>query len=172
MGAGRGGGDKRQTDEQDRWGCDSIKNYFSFGGGAPAEFRIPALPHCQAGRAPRAPRVTAKWWRWSAVAEHRLALFKESRHPLDRVRGLRGEGVEVGFDREAFLQRDCQTAMNGVAGETQGGQAVAGHLAREALAGIEQIAVDEAVDEADPLGLFGLDGASGQDHLERARLAD
>jgi hypothetical protein len=38
MGAGRGGGDARQTDEQDRWGCDSIKNYFSSAEARPQSF--------------------------------------------------------------------------------------------------------------------------------------
>jgi uncharacterized protein len=40
----------------------------------------------------------------SAVAKHRFALFEKGGHPFGRVGGLEGECVEVGFDREAFVQ--------------------------------------------------------------------
>ena len=64
------------------------------------------------------------------------------------------------------------SAVYGVAGEAEGRQAVACRLASETLTGPEQIAVHQAVDKADLQGLLGHDCAAGQDHLERARLAD
>ena len=63
-------------------------------------------------------------------------------------------------------------AGDGIAGEGEGGEPVAGHLAGEGLAGLGQIAVDEAVDEADALGLIGRYRAAGHDDVECARLAD
>jgi hypothetical protein len=62
--------------------------------------------------------------------------------------------------------------VDGVAGQVQGRQAVAGHFAGEARPSLEEISFDDAIEKADPLGLLGLDGAAGQDHFERARLAD
>lgn len=98
----------------------------------------------------------------SPIAEGGLALFEEGQHAFDRIGSLEGEGAEVGFDFEAVLQREGQTAMDGVAGEAQGTQAVAGHFAGEVRPGIEEIAFDDTVEEADPLGFLGLDRAAGQ----------
>ena len=63
-------------------------------------------------------------------------------------------------------------AADRVARQAQDRQAEAGHRAREGLAGLDQIALDDVVDEADSLGLVGLDGAPGQDQFGGARLAD
>ena len=95
--------------------------------------------------------------RSSFIAEHGLTFIEEGGHAFGRIRGLKGERVEVGFDREPFPERSRQTAAHGVAGETKGGQAEARHLACETHSGSEHIAVDDAVDEADPQGLLGHD---------------
>ena len=60
-------------------------------------------------------------WLWSSpIAEDGFALFEESQHAFDRIGGLEGESVEVGFDFETVLQREGQTAVDRVAGEAQG----------------------------------------------------
>src|SRR5690242_19204541 len=63
-------------------------------------------------------------------------------------------------------------AADRVAGETENRQAEPGHLAGEDLAGRDQVAGDDAVDEADALRLVRLDGAPGKDQFGGARLAD
>ena len=87
--------------------------------------------------------------------------------PVWKARVLRSASIS-----QPLLAAGGQAAADRVAGQARRRQAVAGHLAGEVLAGLDQIALDDAVDEADPLGLLGLDGAPGQDQLERARLAD
>src|SRR2546421_306593 len=70
------------------------------------------------------------------------------------------------------LSSSCRSSADSGARKAQHRQAEAGHLAGEDLAGLQQIALDHLVDDADPLGLVGLHGASGQDQLGGARLAD
>ena len=86
---------------------------------------------------------------------------------VSKARVLRSASIA-----KPLTQCGLQPALHRVTGESEGTQAVPGHLARETLAGLDQIAIDDAVDETDRQRLFGGDGAAGQDHLERARFAD
>src|SRR5579862_4755919 len=63
-------------------------------------------------------------------------------------------------------------AADRVARQAQDRQAEAGHLAGESEAGLDQVALDNVVYEADALGLGSVDGAPGQDQFGGARLAD
>ena len=64
-----------------------------------------------------------------------------------------------------------QAAVHRIAGESEGTQAVAGHLAGELLPA--SIRSPSTMRLTRPIArLLGVDGAAGQDHFERARLAD
>src|SRR5438046_6046343 len=63
-------------------------------------------------------------------------------------------------------------AADRVSRQAEDGQAEPGHVAGKGLPGGNEVAVDDAVDEADALRLVGLDGAPGQDQFGGARLAN
>src|SRR5215470_6151276 len=108
----------------------------------------------------------------SRIAEFRRTLVDERGDALPRVRRPIGERREIGFDLQSVVQRHGQRALHGLAGEAQHRQAVAGESAREGNTGLNRIALNDAADQADALRLGGVDRASGQDHVERSRLAD
>ena len=78
----------------------------------PSKTSMTAMP--TAGSGPGAGSDAA-----SFVAERGFALFEEGGHALGGVGALEGEGVETGFDREAFQQRGLEAASDGGAGETE-----------------------------------------------------
>src|SRR5208282_3946195 len=70
------------------------------------------------------------------------------------------------------MQWQVVGAADRVARQAEDRQAETGHLAGEGLAGLYEVALDDVVDEPDPLGFGGIDRASGQDQFGRARLPD
>src|SRR5438094_7414179 len=90
-------------------------------------------------------------WRRSAVLEYRFALLDKRGHPLGGILGLEREGRNIGLDLEPVMQRQIMRAADRVARQAEDGQAEPGHVAGKGLPGGNEIAVDDAVDEADAL---------------------
>src|SRR5690606_25798096 len=80
---------------------------------------------------------------------------------------------EVGLEGERVVEGRVEAVVDRLEGERERYRAVRDDLAEQLPRGAEEIRErDHAVDEPDPVGLFGVDHLAGQHHLERAPAAD